>query len=397
MKNILSLSFALLLSYGATAQILDEEDEVVVTKTPISSEADIKSKLFELPADDANFYFRADLPNDNFVIAQFNKIGYWPNGDGMLKQIATIASSVVDRAGQSFSNKMATHRVDIHLPVKNEPYTVRLKEHNDGSKLVVMEGVQQNPLKIGMDTINVLKTFSVQKSKNSEERVQVQYTFIVKDINDINTIAASDEILQRAEQNFNALVARKRKAWVADNAWYHGMNAEYDEEAGNKKFRTQMTRRFLSDAIGGQVNLGASFLTTGVNPYASIGLNYKWRSKSPSEYNFIGLSLSTLNAVDMQADKNIISYGAVMANIESGAYFKNSQSRIPLHHISAGFGIKIANDPHSLLDNNIYRIFFNYSLSKAITLTPDFYLIQHVGNNSNSQMMGGITLSLRIF
>jgi hypothetical protein len=398
MKNILLLSCALLTGYVANAQIIENEDEVVVTKLPIASEAEIKNKLFVLPEDNGNFYFRADLPNDNFVIVQFRKISYWPEAKNVLKEVATLASAVVDKAGRSLANKMVTHRIDIHLPINDQPYTVRLREHDDGSKLVVMEDGMQNPLKIGMDTINVLKAYAVTKSKGVEEQVQVQYTFIVKDLSDINKIAASDEILQRAEQTFNGLVARKKKAWTFDNAWFHAVNAEYNEDAsGDKKLRTQVTRRFALDALSIQANLGASMLTTGVNPYASFGLNLKWPDKTNTEYHFVGVSLSTLMAVDIQADRNIINYSGIMANIESGAYFRNNKSLIPMHHISAGFGIKIAGDDHPLLNKTVYRIFFNYSLSKAITLTPDFYYIQHAANKSNSQTMGGLTLSLRIF
>src|SRR6185436_10455677 len=100
-----------LLSLPAAAQ-----DEIISHK-PVSAEAEVKARLFELDTSGINYYFRANLPGDNFLVIEFNKASYWPV-KGTLSEIFRVARETTKQVQDSFHNPSASKKIDIHVPVK---------------------------------------------------------------------------------------------------------------------------------------------------------------------------------------------------------------------------------------------------------------------------------------
>ncbi|WP_276134688.1 hypothetical protein [Polluticoccus soli] len=370
MKLKLAMLIAGLCVCVQTAQAQDDE----ISRTPVTSEKDINKTLFDLDTLDASYYFRANLPDNNYLTIEFKKLGYWPD-KGFLKQVVSTAREVAANVADSFKRPGTSKRIDINIPISYEPLTVRTTEHITESNVVVMDKGSNMPLKIGMDTIRVLKTFAKIPHKHYPSLVQVQYTFILKDLDQINTLF-NEQLVDSVETAFDNLVQKKEDKWMFPNAWYNGLDAVYDPyNPKAKKVMTTEGAGGMFNGIDADFNIGASLFRNDLAPNLGVGLNYKWLMRDRN-YMFFGASMSMLGLFDRVGNK-INAYDLTFINFEWGSIFTKQNTILPLYRSSIGVRYLLHDEfTHPTVGRDGWGFYGKYSLSRSTSISMDLYFLE---------------------
>lgn len=359
---------------------------------PVKNENKLKDNLFGLKSHEYNHIFQVAMPGDNFLLIDFEKMSSYPDAQ-MLSTIFDIAATTAQQTKDSFASAITSKRVDVHVPVKNAPLQLRLKEHNDGTDMLVLTYDQQAPLKLGMDTIRVFKTMSVTTNKEEKEvRKEVQYTFILKDINDIAKLNDNKELIISIAHTLDSVVQYRRDKWKREDTWYHEVGIKYTPmETDAKKQLIVKKRAGLWKAIDADYYIGASLFRNSLTPYLEVGASYKWPG-SVGEYDYIKLSLSTLAHFERISPSRYDFYNTAGYNFEIGTLINKSKTRIPIYETSIGIGY-LQSDLPSISSQGGMRLFWNYSLSSAVRITPDVYVLFRKGQENIA--FAGLTVSLK--
>ncbi len=353
-------------------------------RSPVKNETVLKDELFKLEADEYNHIFQAVLPQDNFLLIDFEKMSYWPDTAAM-HLIFDIAAKAVTESRDSFTTSLTSKRIDVHIPVKNRPVQLRLNNHDDGSKMLMLSYDQQAPLKLGMDTIRVFKTYAVEKDKwGDEQRSEIQYTFVLKDIEEIIKLADNHEFITDIAQTFDSVVQNKRSRWKKEDTWYHEVGIRYSptEMDKDKQLEVKNGRGFLK-GLDANYYIGASLFRNNLTPYLEVGGS-----------NYFRLSFSTIAQFERITEANYNFYNTSFANLELGILVNKTDTWIPVYETSIGFGYMFTDHP-SLTPHKGVKMFFNYSLSPAVRITPDIYML--FKNGQDNDIWAGITVSLKFF
>lgn len=356
-----------------------------VSRDPVKDMSTARGTLFNLPAKDSAYYFRADLPGDNFLAIQFGKLSYWQSG--MIPEIFKLAKQSWEQVQDSFSGTTTARKLSIHVPAANYPIIAATKEYGADEKVLLLKGQQVQPLRIAVDTLTVLKLLSPDKDDTANKR-QIQYTFLMKDLSEIAALADNEELVANIEHTFDSLVTVMRARWKNQDAYYRHLQARYDArpEAGKRKLQTTIPGSLLN-GLEYTGEIGTSFIAGTIATYGNLKL-----SLMTSKESFVALSYSAIGFAKMTDNKLSISSTGFL-NIEFGARYISTAS-VPIYRTSVGYGYRV-----SMLDPAPYdfrhRFFFNYSLSQAVTVTPDFYVIPKRGDTKAISFVG-ITLAVKI-
>src|ERR1043165_3384242 len=93
-----------------------------ISHNPVKDEGNARGTLFNLPVEDTAYYFRADLPGDNFLVIQFDRLSYWQSG--MIPEIFKLANQSWKQVQDSFIGSTTSRKLSIHIPPSN-----RSEEH----------------------------------------------------------------------------------------------------------------------------------------------------------------------------------------------------------------------------------------------------------------------------
>lgn len=378
------------------AVLLPAVSQAQMKNLPVKNEAELKHDLFELEDYQYNHAFKTALPGDNFLLIDFHKWSYWPD-TSVLQQIFNIAARAANSAKDSLSNPLTSKRIDVHVPVKNQPITMRFAEYDDGSDLVVLNYDQQAPLKLGMDTIRILKTFAVEKSDDEEEieeRHEILYTFILKDFKKMKELADNHAVIADVAATFDTQVKIRRDRWNREDTWYHDIDISYSPmEAEEKNKLVVENHGTILKGIEAKYYIGASLFRNSLVPDVEIGLSYKWPISSIGEYANVRISSNALGHFERINESTYNFYNTTFVNIEFGTLVNKSGTVIPIYETSLGFGYMFTDLP-SLKPYKCYKMFWHYSLSPAMRITPEFYLLSR--KNQENYIWAGLTIALRI-
>lgn len=351
-----------------------------IPKNPVSNEKNVKKNLFELDTLDIRYYFRSDLPENNFLTMEFEKLSYWPAGKSISK-IFTAARDVVTGLRDSFAKPGTSKRIDVYMPLKDEPMIVRYTEHNDNGNLVLMNKGGNMPLKLGMDTIRIMKTYNDTTGSKNVALARIQYTFILKDLEQIYTLDNS-YVTDSVQTTFDKLVNDKRETWQKQDAWHHTMDAWYNMGDNSGSRLTVRSSTGIMKRVDLDGNIGMSLFRNTIAPNFDLGVSYKWLNKQ-KDYYFVQLSGSNISFFDQGNVFGLQASNILFLNLETGTLFNKKNTLVPLYKASVGVGYKVTQAfAYTVLGGNYYtlfvgrgyRIFFKYSLSKAITVMPDLYI-----------------------
>ena len=387
-----TLLILILLRTSAGAQAQDRDKPV--SRTPVRDASEARSRLFTLPEHDTNFYFRADLPGDAFVTIQFNRLSYWQ--EGTLPDMVATANAAWQSVKDSFASATSARRLAVHLPPSGYPAVAAIREWGAEEPTLLLSSGRSQPVRLAVDSIVILK--SGVASGRDTAATQIAYTFLLKDMSEIESLAANTELVANLSQTFDSLVAATRALWKKPDASFHQLEAQYDVHKGIYRSPTlRINRRgSILDRFEYNGEFGGSFVAGDMAITSALRLSY-YLPPSPGEtgQRFVALSSSSLAFTYVESDKLRIR-GLVFLNAEFGSLFSGRESPIPLYRTSIGVGYRITSQNAGPYDLR-YRLFFNYSLSKAITIMPELYLTSRKVQEDNNQLFYGIGLSIRLF
>ncbi|MEZ5017863.1 MAG: hypothetical protein R2800_12470 [Flavipsychrobacter sp.] len=362
---------------------------------PVKNEARIKKTLFHIDHLDKNHFIKVTLPNDNFLLIDFYRMSYWPTPSD-LQSVCDIAAGTVDNVSDKFKDQDASKWLGLHVPMNNKPVMVQLKEHNDDG-IFVVDGQESAALKIGMDTVQVLKTYKKNTGRNKEleELAQIQYTFVLKDISDMQVIANNKALIADIVHTLDSVVAAKRSRWKKEDIWYHKVGIAYEPMETDKSEKLTVTNRGNGILKGIDVDyyIGASLFRHKLTPNLEMGVSYKFPDNK-TEYTYFRASFVTLPQFEQVNTARFDFYNTVSFNAEIGTIINRKVSQVPIYNTSIGFGYIMSDHP-SIEPHNMYSMFFHFGVSPAIRVTGNLYLLDMKGQDN--QVWSGITVAMRLF
>ena len=353
----------------------------------------MKRELFELSHIQYNHHIKVDLPDDNFLLMDFYRTSYWPEKEA-LKSIFDIAGKTATMVADSFESALTSKRIDIHAPVKNRPLSVRIKEHNDGTDLVIINYDQQAPLKLGMDTIRILKTHCA--ADDDHEKAAILYTFVLKDVEDMNTIAKDKHMIDDIVNALDSAIQQRKKRWKREDTWYHQLGINYTTAAINGQSKLTVDNKGgFGKGLDAAYYIGASVFRNTLTPFIEVGGSYKWQN-SYGNYGFFRISMSSMPIFERNSSSQYDYYSLGFVKAEFGTLINKSNRSntwVPLYQTSMGFGYMFGDHP-SFKSHQGYSMFWNYSLSSAVRITPQIILL--VRNGQDNLIWPGLTISLKV-
>ncbi len=392
MKQLRYITLLLLVSCSLSASA-----QQVVSKNPVKNEQEVKDKLFNLSEDKQNHFFKVALPDDNFLLIDFYRMSYWPDSSD-LQTICDIAASTVDNVQGSFDNPNTSKLVSIHAPASNKPITVKLKDNDDGSELMVISKGESSPLKVGMDTVRVLKTYKKTKDKKEDKEVlaQVQYTFILKDLSDMSVIAGNKAIIKDVAETLDKVVKEKRSKWNKQDVWYHKIAVDYKpmETKNSKKLViTNPESPGIFKGIDFGYYIGATIFRNTVAPSLEVGGSYQFPLRQ-KEFTYFRASLVLIPQFEKVSQSQYDFYNTNFVCAEFGSLINRPNSAVPIYTASLGFGYMFSDHP-SLEPHKGYKMFFHYGVTPAVRVTADLYLLDIKGQEN--QVWSGLTVAMKLF
>lgn len=359
------------------------------TVTPFPSEEQASDRLFSLDEKNTNYRFTAELPGSNFLIIEWGQLSTWQD-KGDLQHIIALAKQYYSGIQDSFTGSTSAKRLDIHIPISGEPATVMYCEHAVANKALLVKGKIQAPLKMNMDTIRILRTLSEKEIRKETKLMQMQYTFLLKDIDQIKTLEENKMMTDNISHTFDSVIVEYRKRWYKQDKWTHNLNVNYHPLSNDPKKRVDVKRLREEDNSGRfykasevEWRAGVTLLHNTLCPVLDLGYSYKWQSKEV-EYSYVRGSLSQIYQLRSGSSgnpPNSISF----FNIEYGWLKNKKNTFVPIH--GASFGLGYAYNPKNtsyynpLFEEHIVRAFFSYKVSKLMTVNLDnFSYLQH-GNS----------------
>lgn len=370
---------------------------------PVMPESAIVSRLFEMPEKDINYQFTLSIPHGNFLIVEFKQLTDWRD-QGAFNKVTATASGIAGQYGPESKNEQNSKRLDIHLPIENEPVTARFRENHINPDLKIFAAGDNAPLKAGMDTIRVLKTLAEEKNtEGDKEKIQVQYTFLLKDIKQIADLAADHDWQEQSAGVIDSVVQHYRGKWHHPNLWYHQLYVSYRPEDTDPQRRLVINNKRAEDEQGGlgkalhsDIGIGIGLIRNTLAPMSELGISYQFVADNDA-YLYTRLSMNSFVLYNRQADNTYKTASTGMINIELGTGAAQRSGLVPYYRISIGFGVKVgsykkdASDPADSRD--LYKIFARYGITKALSTSLDAYLVpKHQERN-----FLGLSLILRIF
>lgn len=388
MKKLKYIIILLVMLNGIVAQAQD--------KKPVDDEQDIKKKLFHLDKRQYNHSFSITLPDDNFLLIDFYRMSYWPDSSD-LQNICDIAANAVEQVQPSFDNDQTSKFIGVHIPEKDRPVTVMSRENNDGSELVVISKGTASPLKVGMDTVRVLKTYKTVKDPLEETDVlaQVQYTFILKDLSDMDVLANNKAVIYDVINTLDSVIHQKRNKWKKQDTWYHKIGITYKPMERESKDKLKVTNPSygIVKAFDFGYYIGAALYRNDLVPSLEVGLSYKFPVMGHESF-YTRASLVTLTQFERATQSRFDMYYTGFICAEIGSIVDRPNSGVPIYTTSLGLGYMISDHPVNKSHTG-YKLFFHYGVTPTLRVTLDFYGLKN--DRGETDAWSGITFAMKLF
>lgn len=385
------------------AQIYLQPEE---NQKPFIGEQESINKLFNLDESIVNYHFTVELPGGNFIIIEWHHLTDWRD-KGDLEHIIAIAKNYEASIDDSFKTGTSAKRLSIHVPVDNESITLLCTEHNMTNDVmiikgdVMIKGSVRTPVKVNMDTIRVLKTLEEKEVHKKSELVQLQYTFLLKDISQIQALDTDKQLIQKIANTFDSVVNKGMHKWKSPDMWEKNMTVNYYPTHEKKQLSLSTNDEDASGryykSVELEYGLGVSLFLNKLCPYADGGLSYKWPSPK-NHFLFVKASWSVFGYADRQSATSFSTYGQEFINGEFGFLGNRENTTIPFYQLSMGYGHNIK-QPVDYTDPavpvNLNTIFFKWRVSKIFTLSYNFYF-DKLNNGQGHEGLQGLTGIVRI-
>ncbi|RYD53261.1 MAG: hypothetical protein EOP52_03735 [Sphingobacteriales bacterium] len=380
-----SLSILLLLAALWSSSVSGQE---VISHHPVKTPEAIRAALFELPEADSAVFIRFDLPQSEYLTIRMRDVTAWKSKN--LPDIVALAAQLQRQLADSFTDATASRRLAVSVPEAGGILT-QLTESGGGARTVLVNGTQVQSIRIASDTLTVVQGDADQK---------VLFTFFLKDLSRIQDLNQNKALVQRMVLGVDSLIASRLQKWRRPASQTHLVQARYNfmAPAGTEPVLTLGTTSTIRENIVYGGDLGISFLAGKIASYINYKLSYQWIGKRYRLNQYAAVSYSNLI---LYADENGSLSGRVLQFINAEVGVENrTRKGFSFQQTSIGVGYRVVGVNTGPYEYR-YRVFLNYGLSPALTVTPDFYFSGRRSDNSTSSnpalAAGAITLSVRIF
>ncbi len=311
---------------------------------PYAGEQAVIAKLFNLNEQDINYHFTAELPGGNFLIIEWNHLSDW-NNKADLQHIINLARTYEGQVQDSFKSGTTAKRLDIHIPIKNEPITMKVTEHNIANNVLLLKDNMQTSVKVNMDTIRVIKTIGEKKVHKDQKLVQMQYTFLLKDIDGIKGLDNDKEVIADISDKFDSVVNKYKNKWHNEDNWTRNLSVDYFpvNDYTEKRLVIKMLNydyekgRYYSH-LGFDFGLGVLSFRNNLCPMLEDGASYIWPSHN-SRYSFLRLSNTFFIDYLWPSSTDFKAYHLFFSNLEYGWTKRVQTTHIPVYGGFLRFGV----------------------------------------------------------
>lgn len=335
-------------------------------------------QLFRLNPEQYNHHFEFPLPQEGILQVDFLRLSDWGNKN-QIQTITQAAASQVKMLADSFSNSYSTKLLAMNIPIDAETIAISYAENEAGKRQLAYKNGTYYQLKTGYDTIRVIKNIGIRtKPLTDSGLVQVQYTFILKELNDIIALSSNTEIINNLGNTVDEEVNKYRSRWSNQDGRSHQLSLKYDPAAGKMKKQEINEATGIFKYIDIYVGIGAiTYTNNNVSPYFEESIAFRLPSRAKMQ-PFVGINVSGFGYFNIAGQQsNYTSY-----NVEFG-YCKRAPFMPQKSSMMLGLmRMKTPNDKDYNLFHMGFTLGFNSFMSGGFNIGSDFK------KNSKTSIMG---------
>jgi hypothetical protein len=329
------------------------------------------SQLFRLNPEQYNHHFEFALPNDGTLQVDFLRLSDW----GEKNQFKTITEAAANQGKMlkdSFNNNYSTKLLEMNIPIDEKVIALNYSEEEKGKRQLAYKDGTYYQLKTGFDTIRIIKNIGIRtKPLTDSGLVQVQYTFILKDINDIIALAKDPETIDKIGKLTDETIGKYRSQWNQQDARSHQLNLKYDPATERLVKTSSNNNSGLFKYFDIYLGIGAMIYTNNsVSPYFEESIAYLIPSRAKMQ-PFVGFNISGFGFFNTNGSKgnaSYLSYNFEYGVCKRGFSFMQQKSSIMLGLMR----VQIPDQTNSYLFHMGFTFGFNSFLSAGFNAATDF-------------------------
>lgn len=362
LHKIVAMASLCLLTTSTGAQVLQTTERTNNLKHVDA----LQEKWFTLPPASPRYEIIVALDKGESVIIRFNRFNDWAGGDDFRNALAAV-DKVIPAYKDSLRDELSTLVLDIHIPASQKNLITRFDKYNESGKMMTINDDGASSLKLGMDTLRVLQA-------KADTSSRIQYTILLKQLNNYTTYARDEAWKMKTIRVIDSAVSLYRAKWRKPNAERHGFAIDINPAKNTQKVNG--TSRLTHSLLVGDASIGASLVRNSICPSVEIGIGIHFGVDRNSSL-FVRLSDYTFVRFKEISNDKFKGFSTGFVNLELGVASNQVTTNSPFYKTSLGFGYKLTNkkaeDRDPSMARQMYRMFFNYSLNKFITITPEFF------------------------
>lgn len=322
---------------------------------------------FRLDREQEQYTVSADLNEGGKLIVHFAKAADWQNE---LSEITRIAAAQYQYLADSFKNPISQKKLFLKIPKDTNLITLQYVENKEEAPhQMAYKNGQHFALKTSLDTIIVLKDGGKYKdpiylSNDSTQYIrQVQYTYILKNIGDIQSIATQIEKLSRISFQVDSVLqngpinkGQEKRLTIAFS------------KADDSKSMTVKPTYAIGDHYVFTMPIGIEILNGNLGAVYDVGFGYIDEPNSKSSF-FATLNLSAFLLPGSTLNFHN-AYAAI--SLELGGADVREGTLMNKYSIGLGYFIgKNKKNGNETILPNMFRLYLNFPVTKNINIGMD--------------------------
>lgn len=251
------------------------------------------NSLFSIGPDQYNHHFEYTLPNEGKLYIDFLRLSDWGN-ENQLARIATIATTQEKNLSDSFKYAATTKTLELNVPIDGRAIAINFDESPAARNQLAYINGNYTSLKTGMDTIRVIRNIGIRsKPLLDSGLVQIQYTFVLKDISDIAALAADPAFLNNIGNQTDSIINIQKKKWHRQDAAFHKINLATITDSSVVAIAKDKNGLSPSSTkrLGLSLSFGAIVYDNVISPYADVTYAYLLPTRGKMR-GFIGVNIA---------------------------------------------------------------------------------------------------------
>jgi hypothetical protein len=338
-----------------------------------------KAQLFALNPQQYNHHIELPLPDNGLLKIDFLRLSDW-TGKDLLKSTTETAAQQVNLLKDSFKSNYSTKLLALNIPVDGNIISVQYAEDEKDKNQLAFKNGEYYQLKSGFDTIRVVRNIGVRtKPLVDSGLIQVQFTYIVKDINDLVKLESNQSELERLNRLMEDAVNEYRNRWNNQDARTHHLTLNYDAKKDKLTKVSDDGVTGIFKYLGIYVSVGANFYSgNSVSPYVEETIAFLIPGRSMRQH-FVGLGVNAFGFVNQNGvNASFTSYNFEFGTCKKGSAFMSQKTSmmLGLMHVIRPDGVKY----------NLFNIGFTFGINTFLSV--GFNAASDFKKNSDKSVFG---------